>query len=300
MGNSNVKTAVIPAAGLGTRFLPATKVLPKEILPVVDRPVIEYAVNEARDSGITHVVLVLSPGKDLLLRHFEPAPELESFLTERGKQQQLEQVRAIGGGITVEAVIQTEPLGLGHAVLMAREGVGDHYFTGLLPDDIFTGERPVLAQMLEVHERHRCTVLAVRRVPRQTISRYGAIKYSRNEGPVYFVEDVVEKPSVDEAPSELAIMGRYVLSPRIFAALDRTGRGAGGEVQLTDGVRNLLADEPVVALEFEADYFDVGTIPGFLKTSIAFGRARPEFREEIEAYLEQLLESPPDRPTPTH
>lgn len=294
-----VSKAVIPAAGLGTRFLPGTKVLPKEILPVVDRPVIEYAVEEAMDSGIGEVVLITSPGKELLQRHFAPAPELEGFLSARGKTEMLARVRAIGAGLKLTPVVQHEPHGLGHAVQCAREAIGDEVFAGLLPDDIIRGPRPVIAQLLDVHERYRCTVLAVRRVPIASIGRYGSIKFSRREGQVYFVDDVVEKPDPADAPSDLAVLGRYVLTPGIFDSLDRTQPGAGGEIQLTDGVRNLLDTEQVVALEFEGDYFDVGTIPGFLKTSIALGRGRPEFREELEEYLRALLAAPPDAPPAT-
>jgi UTP--glucose-1-phosphate uridylyltransferase len=274
-------------------------VLPKEILPVVDRPVIEYAVQEALDSGIGEVVLVTSPGKELLARHFAPAPDLEGYLAERGKDLQLQAVKAIGAGVRVTEVSQPEPLGLGHAVLTAREALGNEVFAGLLPDDIMLASVPVLAQMLAVHEERGCSVLAVHRVPIRSIGRFGSIKYSRQEGSVYFVDDVVEKPRPSEAPSDLAVLGRYILTPGIFSALERTERGAGGEIQLTDGVRNLLADEPVVALEFEGDYFDVGTIAGFLKTSIAFGRARPELREDLDDYLRSLLAAPPEQPPPT-
>ena len=294
-----MRKAVIPAAGLGTRFLPATKVLPKEILPVVDRPVIEWAVDEARDSGITDVTLILSPGKDLLMRHFEPAPELEHYLEEREKPEQLESVRSIGRGVTVGQVVQAEPLGLGHAVLQARQAMGDEYFAGLLPDDIIRGARPVIAQMMEVHRQYGCTVLAVRKVPIEAIGRFGSIEIGSQEGRVYDVKHLVEKPDPADAPSDLAVMGRYILSPRIFDALERTERGAGGEIQLTDGVMNLLGEERVVALEFEGDYFDVGTIAGWLKTSIALARAREEFREEIDSYLHGLLQAPPDSPPPT-
>jgi UTP--glucose-1-phosphate uridylyltransferase len=294
-----ITRAVIPAAGLGTRFLPATKVLPKEILPVVDRPVIEWAVDEARSAGAEEVVLVTSPGKELLMRHFAPSPQLEHYLEERGKTELLERLRAIGAGVRLTQVTQEEPLGLGHAVLQAEAAVGDQFFGGLLPDDIFRASSPILKQMVGVHERYQCTVLAVRQVPRETIGRFGSIKVGGQEGDVFEVEDVVEKPRPDLAPSDLAIMGRYILSPTIFDALKRTDRGAGGEIQLTDGVRRLLGKERVVALRYSGDYYDVGTIPGWLKTSIALGRARPEFREEIEAYLRALLESPPDRPPPT-
>jgi UTP--glucose-1-phosphate uridylyltransferase len=294
-----ITKAVIPAAGLGTRFLPATKVLPKEILPVVDRPVIEWAVDEARSAGVEEVVLVTSPGKELLMRHFAPSPELERYLEERDKAELLERVRAIGGGARLTEVTQEEPLGLGHAVLQAEVVVGNQFFGGLLPDDVFVASSPILEQMVRVHERHQCTVLAVRQVPRESIGRFGAIKVGGQDGNVFEVEDLVEKPRPDEAPSDLAVMGRYILSPTIFEALKRTDRGAGGEIQLTDGVRNLLGEERVLALQYSGDYFDVGTIPGWLKTSIALGRARPEFREEIETYLRVLLESPPDRPPPT-
>ena len=295
----DVQVAVVPAAGLGTRFLPGTKVLPKEIFPVVDRPVIEFCVDEATLSGISQVVLVTSSGKELLLRHFSPAHTLESHLEERGKTDLLGRVRAIGRGATFSEVIQEEPLGLGHAVLTARGLIGERYFAALLPDDIFVGSQPVIGQMLAVHRELGCSVLAVRRVPLEAIGRYGSIRYSRSEGPIYEVEGLVEKPRPEEAPSDLAVMGRYVLSPRVFDALERTARGAGGEIQLTDGIQNLLKDERVVALEYEADYFDVGTIPGFLKTAIAFGRADPTMRDDLEEYLRRLLDSPADRPPPT-
>ena len=256
-------------------------------------------MEEARLAGAEEVVLVTSPGKEVLLKHYEPNPDLEHYLEERGKTEMLEKVRAISAGVKVTAVLQEEPLGLGHAILTAREAIGDEYFTGLLPDDIFIAEHPVLAQMVAVHEVYECSVLAVRKVPREAIGRYGCIKFGRREGNVYTVEDMVEKPRPEEAPSELAIMGRYVLSPRVFDALETTERGAGGEIQLTDGIKRLLATERVVALEFTGDYFDVGTISGWLKSSIALARARPEYREDIEAYLRLLLDSPADRPPPT-
>ena len=294
-----ISRAVIPAAGLGTRFLPATKVLPKEILPLVDRPVIEFAVDEARSAGMTDITLVTSPGKDLLMRHFEPSPELESYLQARGKSEMLEKIRAVAAGVHLTEVTQREPLGLGHAVLQAESAVGDQYFGCLLPDDVFLGGAPVLKQMVDVHQRYGCSVLAVRKVPPENIGRFGSIKIGSQEGNVYEVADLVEKPKPEEAPSDLAMMGRYILSPAIFEALRRTERGAGGEIQLTDGIKNLLGQDKVVALQYSADYFDVGTIPGWLKTSIALGRARPDFREEIEAYLRLLLESPADHPPPT-
>ncbi len=266
---------------------------------MIDRPVIELAVDEARRSGITNVTLITSPGKELLLRHFQAAPDLERYLEERDKADLLQRVRAVAGGLELNAVTQEQPLGLGHAVLQAEAAMGDQFFGCLLPDDVFVGPSPVLKQMIDVHEQHQCTVLAVRRVPIESITRFGSIKIGAQEGNVYEVADLVEKPTVDEAPSDLAVMGRYVLSPAVFEALRRTERGAGGEIQLTDGVKNLLGHEKVVALQYEGDYFDVGTIPGWLKTSIALARARPEFRDEIEGYLRRLLDSPPDRPPPT-
>ncbi len=205
----------------------------------------------------------------------------------------------MAAGVQLGEVTQLEPLGLGHAVLQAEAAMGDQYFGCLLPDDVFAGASPVLNQMIEVQQRHQCTVLAVRRVPIESIGRFGSIRIGAQEGNVYEVADLVEKPNVDEAPSDLAVMGRYVLSPAIFDALRRTEPGAGGEIQLTDGIKNLLGHQKVVALEYDGDYFDVGTIPGWLKTSIALGRARPEFRDEIESYLRLLLDSPPDRPPST-
>jgi UTP--glucose-1-phosphate uridylyltransferase len=299
MEGNSVRRAVIPAAGLGSRFLPATKVLPKEILPVVDRPVIEWAVEEARDSGITDITLVLSPGKELLMRHFAPAPKLERYLEQRDKPELLAKVRDTTAGVTVDEVTQAEPLGLGHAILQARAAVGDAYFAGLLPDDIIRGARPVIAQMIDVHREYGCSVLAVRRVPIESIGRFGSIEIGKQEGRVYEVKHLVEKPDPQDAPSDLAVMGRYVLSPGIFEALERTEAGAGGEIQLTDGIMNLLGRERVVALEYEGDYFDVGTIAGWLKTSIALARTREEFRDDIESYLRELLESPASRPPPT-
>jgi UTP--glucose-1-phosphate uridylyltransferase len=290
---------VIPAAGLGTRFLPATKVLPKEILPVVDRPVIEYAVDEARSAGATDITVVTSPGKGVLMRHFQPSPGLERYLQARDKTEMLEKIRAVAADLRITEVTQVEPLGLGHAVLQAEDEVGDEYFGCLLPDDVFVGGTPILKQMIEVHERLGCSVLAVRKVPIENIGRFGSIKIGGQDGNVYEVADLVEKPAPEEAPSDLAVMGRYILSPAVFGALRRTERGAGDEIQLTDGIKNLMSEDRVVALEYSGDYFDVGTIPGWLKTSIALARARPEFREEIDAYLRLLLESPPDHPPPT-
>ncbi|HEV3232532.1 MAG TPA: UTP--glucose-1-phosphate uridylyltransferase, partial [Candidatus Dormibacteraeota bacterium] len=240
-----VRKAVIPAAGLGTRFLPGTKALPKEILPIVDKPVVEYAVDEAAASGVDQVVLVVSPGKELLARHFARNPELERHLEERGKSDLLAAVRAIGEGVTVTTVVQPEPLGLGHAVLTAREVIGEEPFAGLLPDDLMRGARPLIAQLADIHREHGCTVLAVRRVPIESIGRFGSIAYSRVDGRVFTVDDVVEKPDPADAPSDLAVMGRYILTPGIFDALERTERGAGGEIQLTDGIRNLLGTEKV-------------------------------------------------------
>jgi len=248
---------------------------------------------------VTDITLITSPGKGLLMRHFEPSPALERYLEERGKPEVLEKTRAMGAGVHLTEVTQVEPLGLGHAVLQAESVVGDRYFGCLLPDDVFLARSPILAQMIDVHQKYGCTVLAVRTVPPESMGRFGSIKIGSQEGDVYEVADVVEKPEPGKAPSDLAVMGRYILSPAIFGALRRTERGAGGEIQLTDGIKNLLGDEKVVALRYSADYFDVGTVPGWLKTSIAFGRARPEFRDEIEAYLRLLLESPADRPPPT-
>ena len=263
----DLRHCVIPAAGLGTRFLPATKALPKELLPVLERPVIQWGVEEAVAAGAEEMVVVISDGKELIQEHFSPQPELERILEERGKTAELQAVRATDRLARFTWVRQDQPLGLGHAVLCAADAVGDNAFLCMLPDDLSHAQPPVLAQLVEAYHEHRSPILALMRVPRDQIGRYGCAAVGESRGRVHTVTAVVEKPSPDEAPSDLAIMGRYVLTADIFETLRRTAPGAGGEIQLTDGIGALIERGPVHGVEFSGELLDVGTPAGWLATN---------------------------------
>jgi UTP--glucose-1-phosphate uridylyltransferase len=270
-----LRHCVIPAAGLGTRFLPATKALPKELLPVLDRPVIQWGVEEAVAAGAHRMVVVISDGKELIQQHFTAQPALERLLEERGKTDELAAVRASDHLADFTWVRQDEPLGLGHAVLMAAEAVGDRPFMCMLPDDLSYGPEPVLRQLADAYREHGTPILALMRVPRDQISRYGCATVTTRSGRVHRVTAVVEKPAPEEAASDLAIMGRYVLTPEIFDALRSTRPGAGGEIQLTDGIGALLEHGAVHGVEFSGELLDVGTPAGWLATNarLALGHA---------------------------
>ena len=284
-----VTKAVFPVAGLGTRFLPATKVQPKEMLPLVDTPAIQYVVEEAVASGLTDVVLVTGRGaKRSIEDHFDSAIELEHFLDERGKREELAQVRAISELATVSSVRQREPLGLGHAILCARSLVGDAAFGVFLPDDIIVSRVPCMRQLLDVHARHGGPVLAVMRVPREEIGRYGVIAGTPIGGNVFEVHDMVEKPPPAEAPSDLAIIGRYVLTPDLFPILAETPPDARGEIQVTNGLRTLLKRRKIFAIEFEGTRHDTGEKLGFLKATVEFALARPDLGPAFREYLKGL------------
>ncbi|MGH7698324.1 MAG: UTP--glucose-1-phosphate uridylyltransferase [Candidatus Dormibacteria bacterium] len=262
-----VRSVVVPAGGLGTRFLPATKALPKEMVPVGDRPSIQWGIEEAVASGIERAVIVTAPGKELIRAHFAPDPELERTLTERGSTELARRVAAISRLCQLDFVEQPQPRGLGDAVLCAAPLVaGEEAVAVLLPDDLFSGQPPLLGQLIEVFARHGGTVLALRRCPREQISRYGVARVE-GEGPVYRVTDLVEKPRAEEAPSDLALMGRYLLAPEVFTALEGTGPGSGGEIQLTDAIRGLAQEGRVVGLEFSGRLLDVGTMESWLATN---------------------------------
>ncbi|MFN2568494.1 MAG: UTP--glucose-1-phosphate uridylyltransferase [Candidatus Dormibacteria bacterium] len=263
-----IRYCVIPAAGLGTRFLPLTKVLPKELLPVLDRPAVQWGVEEAVAAGARSVVMVISEGKELIASHFAASPMLERFLADRGKQEQLEAVRGVSRLAEFSYVHQPEPRGLGQAVLCAEPVVGDNPFLCLLPDDISVAPRPVLAQLVDAHERYQSPILALMRVPGDEISRYGCATVAEQEGRAHRVTAVVEKPSPAEAASDLAVMGRYVLTGDVFEMLRATAPGAGGEIQLTDAIAALLRRRPVWGVEFEGELLDVGTPAGWLATNI--------------------------------
>lgn len=283
-----IRKAVFPAAGLGTRFLPATKASPKEMLPLVDKPLIQYAVEEAIASGIEQVILVTGRGKTAIEDHFDSSRELELLLEEKGKKQLLREIREISSMVDFAYVRQKEALGLGHAVLAARNLLGEEPFAVFLGDDVIDARVPAMRQMLDVYRRYQASVLAVVRVPRAQISAYGVIEPERIADRLYRVRDLVEKPPVERAPSELAVIGRYVLTPGILVKLAETRPGKGGEIQLTDGLRALLASEPIYALEIEGERYDAGDKLGFLKANVSFALKRPDLREEFRKFLRGL------------
>jgi len=292
---TSVRKAVFPAAGLGTRFLPATKAQPKEMLPLVDKPIIQYSVEEAVESGIANIILVTGRGKNAIEDHFDVSVELETFLEARGKREQLEEVRKISNLINFAYVRQGEPLGLGHAVLVTRELVGDEPFAVLLGDDVIDAKPPAIKQLIDVFDRVQGPVLAVERVPRDNISSYGviAIDSSASLGPgVYQVRDLVEKPPREEAPSDLAIIGRYVLTPDIFPALAATRTDRTGEIQLTNGLRELVKSRPIYACEVSGVRHDTGNKLGYLKAMVYFAMKRPDLVGPFVEYLETLQQQP--------
>jgi UTP--glucose-1-phosphate uridylyltransferase len=288
---SVVRKAVFPAAGLGTRFLPATKAQPKEMLPLVDKPIIQYGVEETVAAGVENIILVTGRGKNAIEDHFDVSIELESFLEARGKRDQLAEVRKISSMINVAYVRQGEPLGLGHAVLVTRELIGDEPFAVILGDDVIDATPPAIRQLIDVFEQVQGPVLAVERVPRDEISNYGVIAIDTSahlgEG-IYKVQDLVEKPPRDEAPSDLAIIGRYVLTPDIFPALAATKQDRTGEIQLTNGLRELLRTRPIYACEVRGVRHDTGNKLGFLKAVVYFALRRRDLGDKFAEYLASL------------
>jgi UTP--glucose-1-phosphate uridylyltransferase len=295
-----VRKAVFPAAGLGTRFLPATKAQPKEMLPLVDKPIIQYGVEEAVASGVDNIILVTGRGKNAIEDHFDVSVELESFLEARGKREQLAEVRKISSMINVAYVRQGEPLGLGHAVLVTRELVGQEPFAVILGDDVIDAEPPAIRQLIDVYMELDGPVIAVERVPREDISSYGVIAFEATaalRNGIYRVTDLVEKPPRNEAPSDLAIIGRYVLTPDIFPALAATKSDRTGEIQLTNGLRELLKARPIYACEVKGVRHDTGNKLGFLKAVVYFALRRPDLADKFAAYLASLnLPSPVGKP----
>ncbi|HSG19655.1 MAG TPA: UTP--glucose-1-phosphate uridylyltransferase GalU [Burkholderiaceae bacterium] len=288
-----VRKAVFPVAGLGTRFLPATKASPKEMLPVVDKPLIQYAVEEAAAAGITEMVFITGRSKRAIEDHFDKAYELEAELEAKGKAALLEVVRSVAPPtINCIYIRQPEALGLGHAVLCARPVVGDEPFAVILADDLMdVGEagQPVMAQMTALYEEHRASIVAVQDVPRQDTSRYGIVASSAWGRNTERLTDIVEKPHPDVAPSTLAVVGRYLLTPRIFGILADQAPGAGGEIQLTDAIQKLLADEPVLAYRFNGTRFDCGSKQGYLRATVTLARRHAEEGAQFEAWLRESL-----------
>jgi UTP--glucose-1-phosphate uridylyltransferase len=284
-----VKKAVFPVAGLGTRFLPATKSTPKEMLPLIDKPLVQYVVEEAVHSGIEQILFVTGRGKRAIEDHFDIAFELESMLYDKGKDLELHQVREIAEMANIFFVRQKEALGLGHAILCAKEFVGDEPFAVLLGDDIIDAEVPCLSQLLDVYERYRAPVLALEQVPMENISSYGCVRANALTERVYEVHDLVEKPPKNEAPSDLAIIGRYILSPGIFPILELQEPGKGGEIQLTDALKTLVKQESIYGCQFEGVHHDCGDKLGFLKATVDMALKRSEFNGHLVEFLKKRL-----------
>jgi len=300
-----VRKATFPAAGLGARFLPVTKAQPKELLPLGDKPTIQYGVEEAIASGLKEVIMVTGGGKRAIVDHFDRSRELEFYLQERGKDELLEILAGVDrltDLVTIIYIQQKEPLGLGHAVWTAHSLVGGEACAVLLADDVILGSTPCLKQLIDAHTETGATVLAVRRMPRDRVSRYGVIATSGSEGRLHEVTDMVEKPPRGEEPSDLAILGRYVIAPAVMDELGRTAPGAGKEIQLTDAIKRTIGSDRVVAIEFEGDYYDTGTIPGYLKANLALALKREGLREELIELIRELVEadaaSRPGAPSP--
>lgn len=290
---AKVRKAVFPAAGLGTRFLPATKAQPKEMLPIVDKPIIQYGVEEALHSGIQNIIIVTGRGKSAIEDHFDVSFELENLLETRGKKELLSIVRNVSDMIDVSYIRQKEALGLGHAVLRAQELVGPEPFAAVLADDVIEAETPCIRQLLDVYEFFGAPVLAVMEVPPDQISSYGCIdaepiSHNGSKDRVFRVRDMVEKPKKEDAPSNLAIIGRYILTPDIFETIQNVTPGAGGEIQLTDAMRMLLRSRPLYAFKFEGKRYDAGDKLGFLKATVEFALNRHDLGGPFREYLKSL------------
>ena len=288
-----VRKAVFPAAGLGTRFLPATKAMPKEMLPVVDKPIIQYGVEEAIQSGVPNIIIVTGRGKSAIEDHFDVSFELEHLLETRGKKDLLATVHAVSDMINVAYVRQKEALGLGHAVLRARELVGNEPFSVILSDDVIDAETPCLRQLIDIYEFYGAPVLALMEVPRENVSAYGIVdaepvSHHGGRDRLYRIRNLVEKPNPRDAPSNLAIIGRYVLIPEIFASLEAIEAGSGGEIQLTDGLKHMLRSRPIYGYKFEGKRYDAGDKLGFLQATVEFALKRHDLGEAFRAYLRNL------------
>ncbi len=290
-----VRKAVIPAAGLGTRFLPVTKSVPKELLPILDRPMLQYVIEEAAEGGVEEVIVVTAPGKEGIASYFQPSPALERRLSESGAQDLLDKVLHVSRLASVSFVIQEEALGLGHAVLTARDAVGDEPFVVILPDDIVHHSPGVVAQMAAIYDRTQCGVVAVEPMPWETVHNYGIVdavpvdhpELSKGDG-LHHVRGLVEKPPREEAPSNLSIVGRYILPPEIFDCLERTPPGAKGEIQLTDGMLLLLESAELYAYEFKGTRYDGGTPLGLLRASLEYALRRDDTRDAVRGLLQNI------------
>lgn len=286
-----VRKAVIPAAGLGTRFLPATKATPKEMLPIVDKPTLQYIVEEAVESGIEEILIITGRNKTSIEDHFDKSVELEMELEKKGKEDLLKIVRDVSDLVTIHYIRQKEPKGLGHAIHCAKSFVGNEPFAVMLGDDIVENGngKPCLKQMIEMHDQFKTSILGVQEIPKENTDKYGIVDGSKIEDRVYRVKDLVEKPAVDEAPSNIAILGRYIINPEIFEILENTKPGKGGEIQLTDALKELATREAMYAYIFEGRRHDVGDKLGFLQATVEFALKRDDLRDDFLGYLEEIV-----------
>ncbi len=285
---NKIRKAVFPAAGLGTRFLPATKASPKEMLPLVDKPLIQYSIEEAVASGIESILVITGRDKSAIENHFDISFELEQLLKEKGKSEMFEQVRAISDIARISYTRQKQALGLGHAIYQAKDFVGDEPFAALLADDVVDAEKPALRQMIDVFEKYQAPVIATMQVRGEAISRFGVIDADEVEPGVYKIKDMVEKPAFADAPSDLAIIGRYIFTPDIFDAIERTKPGAGGEIQITDAMRLLLKERDFYAVKLEGTRHDAGDKLGFLIATVEFALKREDLGDDFRQYLKTL------------
>ena len=283
--SKRVRKAIIPAAGLGTRFLPATKSQPKEMLPIVDKPTLQYIIEEAIESGIEEILIVTGRSKKSIEDHFDRSVELELELEQKGKTEMLEMVQDISNMVNIHYIRQKEPKGLGHAVHCAKSFIGNEPFAVLLGDDIVDAETPCLKQMINAYDEYKTSILGVQEVAKENVDKYGILDVKHIEDRVYKVKDMVEKPSVEDAPSNIAILGRYIITPEIFNILETQEAGKGGEIQLTDALQTLATKEAIYAYNFEGRRYDVGDKLGFLEATVDFALKRPELKEEFSAFL---------------
>lgn len=285
-----VHKAIIPAAGLGTRFLPATKAQPKEMLPIVDKPTLQFIIEEAVESGIEEILIITGRNKKSIEDHFDKSVELELELEKKGKTELLEEVRRISDMVNIHYIRQKEPLGLGHAVYCAKSFISNEPFAVLLGDDIVYSDKPCLKQMIEVYDEYKTTILGVQKVPEEEVNKYGIVKGKQIADRIYEVKDLIEKPAVEDAPSNIAILGRYIINPGIFEILEHTKPGTGGEIQLTDALKELAQREAIYAYNFEGKRYDVGDKQGFLEATVEYALRREDLREDFLNYLQRTLE----------
>lgn len=284
-----VNKAIIPAAGLGTRFLPATKAQPKEMLPIVDKPTLQYIIEEAVNSGIEEILIITGRNKKSIEDHFDRSVELELELESKGKTELLDEVRRISNMVNIHFIRQKEPKGLGHAIYCAKTFIGNEPFAVLLGDDIVYSKKPCLKQMIETYNEYKTTILGVQKVPHEDVNKYGVVDGLHIEDRVYKVRDLVEKPIAEEAPSDMAILGRYIINPGIFDILEHTKPGKGGEIQLTDALKELSQKEAMYAYNFEGRRYDVGDKQGFLEATVEYALRRDDLKDDFMKYLKNIV-----------